>query len=417
MGDIHNVLCSYSRFLFTCQNNNTNLSVMNAGQLTRCKRYLEKVKFKDEVLRKRFYCFDTSFYRNLHFGGYQSVRNLTDGVDIFAYDLLFIPVERQGWNLAIICNPGHTEDQYPVPHIWLLELGFLRIPPSRAIFTVLRDYLEHEWADKKKDQPIRKFEPRKILANGIQVFPCVPPSEALLLCVETFCKWPVNVTKKRVEDIIRNAWLRGELKKIKKSIKKMLEPSKNIPTAVVTATTNIQSVAAILKVWHPSSRLSLKPIEDLFNDQIKYQCKSFDELIELNRKLPTVAKKFRVFECTASSIIYLQTFLANMELLKTFLGEVEELVQDAPTKLEQVNGSVKLLNEQLRIVEKKLADVNQDGKIETKLQGWLAENQGKVNAEEAAIKVAAKKKRKIDQLTKEVNKPMKRIRSFLQQQI
>jgi len=42
-------------------------------------RYLEKVKFKDEVLRKRFYCFDTSFYRNLHFGGYQSVRNLTDG--------------------------------------------------------------------------------------------------------------------------------------------------------------------------------------------------------------------------------------------------------------------------------------------------------------------------------------------------
>lgn len=87
-------------------------------------------------------------------------------------------------------------------------------------------------------------------------------------------------------------------------------------------------------------------MQDVFNDKIDFKCSCFEDAIRLNREMPTIAQKYAFFDCTNSALGVIQNFLENMEILQTFLGEIESTLIDAKSSLDELEDGKEKLKQQ-----------------------------------------------------------------------
>jgi len=73
-----------------------------------------------------------------------------------------------------------------------------------------------------------------------------------------------------------------------------------------------------------------------------------------------IAHKYVIFDCTQTSIDVIRSFLDNIEILQTFLGELETSFIDAPSQLEALTKQVNGLKEALKGVMSSVVAVNED---------------------------------------------------------
>src|SRR5689334_15398363 len=73
----------------------------------------------------------------------------------------------------------------------------------------------------------------------------------------------------------------------------------------------------------------LTKIPDIFNDNLIYDCRTFDDIKGLNSEMLLVAGKYELFSGGQRAIEELNKFKDNFEILQTFLGEIEEKMIDA----------------------------------------------------------------------------------------
>lgn len=106
----------------------------------------------------------------------------------------------------------------------------------------------------------------------------------------------------------------------------------------------------IIDRWCPSNILI--SVQDVFNDKIDFDCSCFADTIRLNREMPIVAKKYAFFDCTESALGVIQNFLNNLELLQTFLGEIEASLQETAVSY------LELLQEGKGLLELGIAQLN-----------------------------------------------------------
>jgi hypothetical protein len=57
---------------------------------------------------------------------------------------------------------------------------------------------------------------------------------------------------------------------------------------------------------------SFTPIEDLFNDKLNFGCKTFEQIVTLNRDMLRVAQKYKMFGGSQPAIEALKLFLTNL---------------------------------------------------------------------------------------------------------
>jgi len=129
-----------------------------------------------------------------------------------------------------------------------------------------------------------------------------------------------------------------------------------------------KNASEIINAWCPVKEL--QKIDDFFNDNLDYNCNSFSDIIRLNKEMVRVSKKYVIFDCTQTAINVISSFLDNIEILQTFLGEIETLLsQSSPSKLEKLTAQINSLNKTLEGVAKSVVEVNEDEqKIKQKIQ-------------------------------------------------
>ncbi len=103
-----------------------------------------------------------------------------------------------------------------------------------------------------------------------------------------------------------------------------------------------ENVSKIISEWKKS--LSITKIDDVFNDNINFSCKYFNDIIRLNKEMVSVSKKYRLFGETEQSKIELNKFKNNYEVLQTGLGEIELTLIDTNSDLEDIINAVGQIN-------------------------------------------------------------------------
>jgi len=98
--------------------------------------------------------------------------------------------------------------------------------------------------------------------------------------------------------------------------------------------------------WKPTGA-TIKPIEDFWNDKIDYSCTTFEDVCRLNKELLRVAVKYRLLGGSAEATEVIEMILRNLECLQVFLGNLEENVQDQPSKFIDLNQKIETINKLL----------------------------------------------------------------------
>jgi len=107
--------------------------------------------------------------------------------------------------------------------------------------------------------------------------------------------------------------------------------------------------------------VSIESHEDtnLFNDNVDYTCVSFADTKRLNESLQKVALKFRLLDPLQSPPI-LRTFLSNIEIIQTFLGDLEGLLIDPDRPKKDLVQVVQELNDTQARALKKIEEANKE---------------------------------------------------------
>lgn len=85
---------------------------------------------------------------------------------------------------------------------------------------------------------------------------------------------------------------------------------------------------------------------NMFNDNVDYNVTSFDDIVRLNRVIPDIVDKYAWLD-PARSPPLLRLFLQNMEVLQVFLGEIDSLLIDIPSSMDELNTKALCLTEQM----------------------------------------------------------------------
>jgi len=71
-----------------------------------------------------------------------------------------------------------------------------------------------------------------------------------------------------------------------------------------------------------------------------------------------VGQKYRIFDCTQTALDVIQSFLTNLELIQTFLGEIESSLQDAQSSLDELTQVSNKLKHEVLQLSKQVCGVN-----------------------------------------------------------
>lgn len=97
--------------------------------------------------------------------------------------------------------------------------------------------------------------------------------------------------------------------------------------------------------WKGTKALTV--IDDIFNDNLNFTCCSFEDLMRLNAGLLKVGNKYALFGESTKAQHELEKFKANLEIIQTCLGEIEESLTSKPSQLQVYQGKVAKINLQL----------------------------------------------------------------------
>jgi len=130
-------------------------------------------------------------------------------------------------------------------------------------------------------------------------------------------------------------------------------------------------VRALFDSWEASERVSggLKEVKDVFNDNIKYELKDYDDVKRLLVDLPSVGEKWTMIaRDTPANCAQVRLLLENMGVLEEALGELHQLTMDArdPMAGEKegaVRNSLDTIAREWRRVEE-LVPKSEGGKLE-----------------------------------------------------
>ncbi|PRP84765.1 hypothetical protein PROFUN_07867, partial [Planoprotostelium fungivorum] len=160
-------------------------------------RHIFEGHLKNSPDEKRFYFFNTFFYRKI--ASSSSTEKWTKGVDIFDYKYVLIPInESEHWSLLIVC----MDEDNPEFRGKLLILDSLGSGPSKnTIFTKVRKWLAEEWLNKRGT-------PKPFTRETMKgKFPNVPKQDNgcdcgvfLLQYAEAFCTNPPQTVEELNEE-------------------------------------------------------------------------------------------------------------------------------------------------------------------------------------------------------------------------
>jgi len=120
------------------------------------------------------------------------------------------------------------------------------------------------------------------------------------------------------------------------------------------------SALDIVSGWKPKiPKENFHNTEDMniFNDNINYTCTSFDDVKRLNESIPKVSFKFRLLDPNQSPPI-LRLFYSNLEILQTFLGDLEGLLMDPESPKKELLKAVQTLNDAHLYVTQQINEKN-----------------------------------------------------------
>jgi len=132
-------------------------------------------------------------------------------------------------------------------------------------------------------------------------------------------------------------------------------------------------VQNLLKIWEP--KIELKSVEDIFNDNIDYTCKKFEDIIRLNNQMNKVVQKFRRFGGSSEAIEDITSFMYNFELLQVSLGSLEEKMLDVNSQFEKLNKMAEEVNQKMKI----LKDIAEKSQVTSNKWPMEISNQKKEN--------------------------------------
>jgi len=116
---------------------------------------------------------------------------------------------------------------------------------------------------------------------------------------------------------------------------------------------------SIISQWKPNEKESLKATNEmnLFNDNLNFSCKSFDDIKRLNKEMRSVAEKFCWLDPSKSPPI-LRAYLSNYEVLQVYLGELEGRLQDKESKHSLFSNKIQQLNDLHRQISNQIEEEN-----------------------------------------------------------
>jgi len=131
----------------------------------------------------------------------------------------------------------------------------------------------------------------------------------------------------------------------------------------LSESTIAENVTNIVLRWCTDK--SLIKVQDFFNDNINYKVSCFEDCIRLNKDMSRVAFKYVIFDCTNTAISVIQSFLENLELLQTFLGEIELSLQDSKSSFKLLEEGKNKLENAIIEYKEQLSEVNKNEKNNT----------------------------------------------------
>jgi len=112
-----------------------------------------------------------------------------------------------------------------------------------------------------------------------------------------------------------------------------------------------QDYAEFMEKYTIPKTPSLTVIEDLFKDNLNYNCRKFNDLCHLNTEMIKVAKQYLMFGGSQESIEVLELFKSNYEVLQVLLGDIEGKYTDIISYHEEFTEQVNRINETIMELE------------------------------------------------------------------
>jgi len=111
--------------------------------------------------------------------------------------------------------------------------------------------------------------------------------------------------------------------------------------SIQESTKQVQT-STILASWKNTQ--TLKEIPDVFNDKVVYSIQNFNNLVDLNKRLPAVARKYELFGESSKAVKQLSLFLDNLEVIQVCLGEIEARLIDDKSSLQKLQQEIDKAN-------------------------------------------------------------------------
>jgi len=131
----------------------------------------------------------------------------------------------------------------------------------------------------------------------------------------------------------------------------------NCQSFQVTEKEEKEKTSQFIKRWTPKEKMISNKEMNFFNDNVDYNCSSFEDIQRLNCEMLDVAEKHGWLAPSKSPPV-LKDFLKNFENLQTMLKTLESSFQKNESKKEKLEKELKYINPKIQKVVERMMTFN-----------------------------------------------------------